>query len=324
MYYHATGYPAGVPPMWRWRRSIHWLRPRQRKTIHWPSSLMSANRRLPPKRTWRPWKKRGQATAFSAKHPLTGADLPVWVANFVLMEYGSGAVMSVPGHDQRDWEFARKYGIADCAGDRTGTTMQNATSTKQRSLTIRRLINSGEFDGLSSAQAFDAIADALAATRCRPPYDQLPAARLGRFPPALLGLSDSNDPLRGLRRGAGAGTGSAGRVLPTNVQFEGVRSPLTTMESFLKVACPNCGSRCPQGNRHLRHLHGIVLVLRALRQPRRQQADGGRPGQLLGAGGSLCGRYRARHSAPALRTLLHSSSCAMKGWWRTTNLHPNC
>ena len=55
--------------------------------------------------------KAGIATHFKVQHPLTGALLPVWVANFVLMEYGSGAVMSVPGHDQRDWEFARKYDI---------------------------------------------------------------------------------------------------------------------------------------------------------------------------------------------------------------------
>ena len=55
--------------------------------------------------------KAGVATQLKVRHPLTGDLLPVWVANFVLMEYGSGAVMSVPGHDQRDWEFAQKYGI---------------------------------------------------------------------------------------------------------------------------------------------------------------------------------------------------------------------
>ena len=55
--------------------------------------------------------KSGVATELTVIHPLTGEALPVWIANFVLMEYGSGAVMSVPGHDQRDWEFARKYDI---------------------------------------------------------------------------------------------------------------------------------------------------------------------------------------------------------------------
>ncbi len=55
--------------------------------------------------------KRGIATGMTAIHPITGKELPIWVANFVLMHYGSGAVMSVPAHDQRDWEFAKKYNL---------------------------------------------------------------------------------------------------------------------------------------------------------------------------------------------------------------------
>ena len=55
--------------------------------------------------------KKGVDTGFKAVHPLTGEEIPVWAANFVLMEYGTGAVMAVPGHDQRDYEFATKYGL---------------------------------------------------------------------------------------------------------------------------------------------------------------------------------------------------------------------
>ena len=55
--------------------------------------------------------KLGMDSGLVAEHPLTGEPIPVWIANFVLMEYGSGAVMSVPAHDQRDWEFAKKYGL---------------------------------------------------------------------------------------------------------------------------------------------------------------------------------------------------------------------
>jgi leucyl-tRNA synthetase len=55
--------------------------------------------------------KKGVDTGFKAIHPLTGEAIPVWAANFVLMEYGTGAVMAVPGHDQRDYEFATKYGL---------------------------------------------------------------------------------------------------------------------------------------------------------------------------------------------------------------------
>ena len=55
--------------------------------------------------------KRGMATGQFVIHPFTGEEIPIWIANFVLMEYGSGAVMAVPGHDQRDWEFATQYGL---------------------------------------------------------------------------------------------------------------------------------------------------------------------------------------------------------------------
>jgi len=105
--------------------------------------------------------KKGMATGFNAIHPLTGEAVPVWVANFVLMEYGTGAVMAVPGHDQRDWEFATKYGLAIkpviLAQDGT------APDLSQQALTEKGvLFKSGEFDGLPFDQAFNAIADKLA------------------------------------------------------------------------------------------------------------------------------------------------------------------
>ena len=55
--------------------------------------------------------KKGMPLGISAIHPLTGEEVPLWVANFVLMSYGTGAVMAVPGHDARDWEFAKKHGL---------------------------------------------------------------------------------------------------------------------------------------------------------------------------------------------------------------------
>lgn len=106
--------------------------------------------------------KRGCATGYYAVHPLTGDKVPVWVANFVLMGYGSGAVMAVPGHDQRDWEFATKYGLdikQVIQGDENCSVecdLSQAAFTEKGSL-----VNSGEFDGLSSAEAFDKIAEVL-------------------------------------------------------------------------------------------------------------------------------------------------------------------
>lgn len=104
--------------------------------------------------------KRGMDTGFRATHPLNGREVPVYVANFVLMEYGTGAVMAVPGHDQRDWEFATKYNlpiepvIANEAGE-TPDLSQGAYAEHGT------LINSGEFDGLDFDAAFQAIATKL-------------------------------------------------------------------------------------------------------------------------------------------------------------------
>ncbi|GHA90060.1 leucine--tRNA ligase [Modicisalibacter luteus] len=104
--------------------------------------------------------KSGMPTGFRAVHPLTGREVPVYVANFVLMEYGTGAVMAVPAHDQRDWEFATKYDlpiepvIANEAGE-TPDLSQGAYTEPGR------LINSGEFDGLDFDGAFQAIATKL-------------------------------------------------------------------------------------------------------------------------------------------------------------------
>ena len=107
--------------------------------------------------------KKGIATGLTAVHPVTGDQVPVWIANFVLMSYGTGAVMAVPGHDQRDWEFARKYDlpIRQVIAPANGETidLDSAAFTDKG-----MLLNSGAFDGLSSQQAFDAIAEHLAKT----------------------------------------------------------------------------------------------------------------------------------------------------------------
>ena len=102
--------------------------------------------------------KRGMDTGLCAIHPLNGRRIPVWVANFVLMEYGTGAVMSVPGHDQRDWEFAQAYGLP--IEQVIAPTDDREPCDLSRAAYLERgvLVNSGEFDGLDSEAAFDAIA----------------------------------------------------------------------------------------------------------------------------------------------------------------------
>ena len=102
--------------------------------------------------------KKGVDTGLKAIHPISGKLVPVWAANFVLMDYGSGAVMSVPGHDQRDWEFATKYGldITQVIAGQEGEDISTAAITEKGTL-----INSGEFDGLGFDEAFKAISDKL-------------------------------------------------------------------------------------------------------------------------------------------------------------------
>ena len=108
--------------------------------------------------------KKGVDTGFKAIHPLTGKLVPIWAANFVLMDYGSGAVMSVPGHDQRDYEFAKKYGLEITQVITTSNESdQEADDISKAAITEKgMLINSGEFDGLDFEQAFKAISEKLA------------------------------------------------------------------------------------------------------------------------------------------------------------------
>ncbi len=185
--------------------------------------------------------KKGMDTGRTVLHPLTGEDIPVWVANFVLMEYGSGAVMSVPAHDQRDWEFAKKYGLPvrqviaplEGSGEVCDLELQAFVSRGV-------LVNSGEFDGLEFDAAFDAIAGKLAAGN--------------------LGTRRTNFRLRdwGVSRQRYWGCpipiihcGKCGAVavpeddlpvlLPTEVEFEGVGSPLKNMPEWYETTCPECG-----------------------------------------------------------------------------------
>jgi leucyl-tRNA synthetase len=106
--------------------------------------------------------KKGIDTGLKALNPLTGEEVPIWIANYVLMDYGSGAIMAVPAHDQRDWEFARKYDltIRQVISPEDGS----AGDIEQGAVTAKgTLVNSGEYSGMDSAAAFNAIAARLQA-----------------------------------------------------------------------------------------------------------------------------------------------------------------
>jgi leucyl-tRNA synthetase len=107
--------------------------------------------------------KKGVDTGLKAIHPITGKEVPIWIANFVLMDYGTGAVMAVPAHDQRDWEFATKYGLeinqVIAPKPAKGETESPSIDLSEGAYVEKGvLVNSGEFDGLPSNKAFKTIA----------------------------------------------------------------------------------------------------------------------------------------------------------------------
>lgn len=183
--------------------------------------------------------KKGIYSGFKAKHPVTGELVPVWIANFVLMTYGTGAVMSVPAHDQRDYEFAKKYGIA--IKQVIFSTSGTEDSIAEQAFTDKGILkNSAEFDGLTSADVVNAIADKLEKEQ--------------------KGLRKTNFRLRdwGVSRQRYWGApipiiycGDCGTVpvpeeslpveLPKDVVLDGSNSPLATHDVFLHVDCPKCG-----------------------------------------------------------------------------------
>ena len=109
--------------------------------------------------------KKGMATGLYAIHPINGRRVPIYVANFVIMDYGTGAVMSVPAHDQRDYEFAKKYGIDIMPvirpADKSEADVSEAAFTEHGIA-----YNSGEFDGMNFDEAFVAIANKLESLGC--------------------------------------------------------------------------------------------------------------------------------------------------------------
>ncbi|WP_027328588.1 leucine--tRNA ligase [Marinimicrobium agarilyticum] len=108
--------------------------------------------------------KKGMDTGIEALHPITGEPVPVWVGNYVLMDYGSGAVMAVPAHDQRDYEFAHKYQlpIKQVIAPKNG---EECDLSKEAFTEKGVLVNSGEYDGLDFDAAFEVIAQALKAAK---------------------------------------------------------------------------------------------------------------------------------------------------------------
>ncbi|BFN25658.1 leucine--tRNA ligase [Pseudomonas sp. SCT] len=185
--------------------------------------------------------KKGLATSLRVQHPLTGELLPVWVANYVLMNYGEGAVMAVPAHDERDFEFASKYGlpikpvVRTSAGDLTPSPWQDAYGEHGE------LINSGIFDGLDFEGAFDAIEVALqkkglgqARTQFRLRDWGISRQRYWGCPIPIIHCDSCGD--------VPVPEDQLPVVLPEDVVPDGAGSPLARMPEFYECSCPKCGA----------------------------------------------------------------------------------
>ncbi len=188
--------------------------------------------------------KAGAPLGLSATHPLSGDALPVWVANFILMGYGTGAVMGVPAHDARDWQFASKYRLPIKSVIRPADAATNAAASAdlERGAFIEKglLENSGEFDGLSSSQACAAIAERL--------QDLGRGRRKVNYRLRDWGISRQRYwgcpiPVVTAEDGAEAPVPAADLpvVLPEEVELSGVRSPLNETEHFLQTTHPDSG-----------------------------------------------------------------------------------
>ncbi|KFJ43575.1 leucine--tRNA ligase [Francisella philomiragia] len=184
--------------------------------------------------------KKGFKTSIQAIHPISGETVDVWVANFVLMGYGSGAVMSVPAHDQRDWEFAQKYNIALKQVIKPSENKSKLDLDKEAFTEKGILINSGEFDGLNFKSAYQAIKKYLFDNDkgyettnfrihdwgiSRQRYWGCPIPMIHCNDCGLVPEKEENLPVK----------------LPTNVTLTEAGSPLKDIPEFLNVACPNCG-----------------------------------------------------------------------------------
>lgn len=185
--------------------------------------------------------KKGLPTSLFVEHPLTGEKLPVWVANYVLMHYGDGAVMAVPAHDERDFEFATKYNlpvkpvVRTSAGDQTPAPWQDAYGEHGQ------LINSGEFDGLDFAGAFDAIEAALlkkelgkSRTQFRLRDWGISRQRYWGCPIPIIHCDACGD--------VPVPEDQLPVKLPEDVVPDGAGSPLARMPEFYECSCPKCGA----------------------------------------------------------------------------------
>ena len=184
--------------------------------------------------------KRGMPLGVNVLHPVTGAPIPVWVANFVLMSYGTGAVMAVPAHDQRDWEFARAHDLPIVQVIAAADEAQDCDVATAAFVEPGVLVESGKYTGLTSAAAFDAIAADLEAaergarrTNYRLRDWLISRQRYWGAPIPVINTADG--------RQVPAPDADLPVVLPEDVELDESGSPLKKMPAFIETVDPETG-----------------------------------------------------------------------------------
>lgn len=185
--------------------------------------------------------KLGMDTGLKAIHPISGDRVPIYTANFVLMSYGSGAVMAVPGHDQRDWDFATKYGLKIKQVVEPISDELICDLSREAFVEKGRLINSGQFNGLTFTEAFDAIAADLTERGrgektvnfrlrdwgvSRQRYWGAPIPMINCDACGAVPVPESELPV----------------LLPEDIEIDESGSPLGKMAEFYETECPSCGA----------------------------------------------------------------------------------
>ncbi len=184
--------------------------------------------------------KKGMDTGLTVTHPLTGAVLPVWVGNYVLMGYGEGAVMGVPGHDERDFAFALKYGLpirqVIAVNDQAYDPTVWAAWYGEHGV----LMDSGAYNGLSSAQALDAIAADLQARDLGGKQVQwrlrdwgISRQRYWGCPVPIIHCQSCGD--------VPVPDADLPVLLPEDLVPDGAGNPLARHAAFVECLCPSCG-----------------------------------------------------------------------------------